>query len=428
MVDLSTELAGMKLKNPLMVGAGPNTKNRTTAINCMKAGFGAIVVRSLHMQHLNEPQKPLRNFWHIYSPDKDFVKSFYSLQSTGTRTEHAHTNIAPGWGGAAVVPTLEEWAEEVSKITRAAKEYDCTVIASIGWCGSSLSDDEVWAAEAKIMTEAGVDAIELHTSPSPGSEPGRHLMIDAHKYLETPIRLAKQATNLPVFAKLTSDCCDIVALASVAEKAGADGVVPSTRWSTLPIDVEHEKDPVWRGPGMGGPWSAPIMNGFIFRIRHADQTFKYIFDGSTVRLPNASPVTIPIIPSGGVQSGATVIGYFIAGANAAQICSQVIVEGPGVVKRIEREIRSWMERKGYQKISDFQNTVRLLEPKEVASIPWWLPVVDGSLCNACGKCIRACTNEAIRLVNDEAHIDQSYCEGCRTCFYVCPTGAISLPE
>ena len=426
MVDLSVEVAGIQLKNPLMVGAGPNTKNRNTAIKCMKAGFGAIVVRSLHMQHLNEPQKPLRNFWNIYNAEKDLVNSFYSLQSTGARTEHAHTNIAPGWGGVAMVPTLEEWAEEVRKITSAAREYDCAVIASIGWCGSGLSDDEVWIAEAKAMTAAGVDAIELHTAPSPGSEPGRHMMLDSNKYLERPIRLAKAATNLPVFAKLTPDCCDIVAMANIAQKAGADGIVPTTRWSTLPIDIEHDKNPVLMGPGIGGPWSAPIMNGFIFRIRHADQTYRYIFDGSTVRLPDSSPVTIPIIASGGVQSGATVMGYLIAGANAAQICSQVIIEGAGVVKRIEQEIRSWMERKGYQKVSNFQNTLRLLRPEE--TIPWWLPVVDKNLCNACGNCARACANDAITLVSDKAHVDESYCEGCRTCFYVCPTRAISLKD
>ena len=428
MVDLGTELAGIRLKNPLIVSAGPNTKNFPTALNCMKAGFGAIVVRSLHMQHLNEPTQPFREFWRIYSTDKDFTKSLYSFQSTGAPAQRVHANVAPGFGGAAPLPTLDEWAEEVRKMTRTAKEYDCAVIASLGWCGSNLSDEELWEAEAKAMTEAGVDALQLHTGPSPATEPGRYMMIDPEKYLEMPIKAVKQASNLPVFAKIPADCCDTVTMASIAQKAGADGVVPVTRWVSLSIDIEHERDPVWRAPGIGGPWSVPIMNGFIFRMRHATQPVGYLFGDSAEQFPNAIPVTIPIVPSGGVRSGADVIGYIIAGANAAEICVQVIVEGVGVAQRIEREIRSWMEQKGYQKISEFQGILRLLEPAQAKDIPQWLPVVDEDLCDACTNCVKACPNEAISLVEDIAHIDEDYCEGCRTCYYVCPTGAISLNE
>jgi dihydroorotate dehydrogenase (NAD+) catalytic subunit len=137
---------------------------------------------------------------------------------------------------------------------------------------------------------------------------------------------------------------------------------------------------------------------------------------------------VPIIPSGGVRTGADIIGYMMAGANAAEICAQVILEGVGVYSRIEAEIRQWMEKKGYKDIKEFQGIVKLLEPEQVQNIPQWRPVVDAALCTACQDCIRACTNEAIRLVDDTAHIDDNFCEGCRSCFYVCPTDAISLEE
>ena len=101
-------------------------------------------------------------------------------------------------------------------------------------------------------------------------------------------------------------------------------------------------------------------------------------------------------------------------------------EGAGVFKWIEQEIQSWIERKGYQKVSNFQNTLRLFKPEE--TIPWRLPVVDKTLCNSCDKCARACANHAITIGGAKAHVDESYCEVCRTCFYVCPTRAISLKE
>lgn len=427
MIDISVEIAGVKLKNPLMVGAGPNTKSFRTALNCMKAGFGSIAIRSLHLQHVNQPPHDShRGIYQLYGAGKDFTKSLYSFQSTGAPATRVLTKVPRGFGGAAPMPTLEEWAEEVYKITRAAKDYDCAVIGNIGWCGSNLTDEDMWKAEAKAMTDAGVDAIELHTAVSPATEPGRFMMLDHEKYLEMPIKATKEATNLPVFPKLPVDCCDTIAVAGIAQRAGADGVVPTTRWVSLPIDIEHEKAPILRGPGMGGSWSVPIMNGLIFRMRHATQPITYFMRTSSAQFPNAIPVTVPIIPSGGVRSGADVIGYLMAGANAAQICAQVILEGVRVAARIEKEIRDWMEQKGYQKISEFQGIVSLLDHSQAKEVPRWLPVVDESLCNACMDCIEACPNEAISLVNGMAHIDEDYCEGCRCCYYVCPTSAISL--
>jgi dihydroorotate dehydrogenase/Pyruvate/2-oxoacid:ferredoxin oxidoreductase delta subunit len=426
MVDLAVEMAGLKLKNPLIVGAGPNTKNLPIAISCMKGGFGAIVVRSLHMQYLHQRLNPVREFWRVLGAEKDFTKDLYSFQSTAAPVQRINEKAPLGWGGAARIPSLEEWTEEVAKITRAAKGYDCVVIASIGWCGSNLSTEELWRAEAKAMAEAGVDAIQLHTAPSPATEPGRYLMLDPKRYLEMPIRAAKEASGLPVFPKIAVDCCDTVGTAVTAQKAGADGVVPVTRWLSVTIDMGHEKEPVWRGPGIGGPWSVPIMNGLIFRIRNAHQPVNYIFKGSSEQFPNAVPVTLPIIPSGGVRTGADVLGYLVAGANAAEICAQVILEGPQMASRITKEMSLWMAQKGYKCISEFQGTLRLLEHAEAKNIPQWLAVVDKDLCNACETCIRACPNEAICLDKDTAAIDADYCEGCRTCYYVCPTGAISL--
>jgi ferredoxin len=219
-------------------------------------------------------------------------------------------------------------------------------------------------------------------------------------------------------------------MAGIAQKAGAAGVVPVTRWISLPVDIENEKEPVWRGPGYGGPWSVPIMNGLIFRMRnHATHPISYIYSkDETAQFPDATPITVPIIPSGGVRTGADIIGYIMAGGNAAEICAQVILEGVRVNGRIEEEIRSWMNNKGYKSIREFQGIVKMVEPEQVHNIPQWKPVVDENLCTACMNCIEACTNEAIRLKDDTAHIDENFCEGCRSCYYICPTQAISLDE
>jgi len=428
MIDLSLELSGIPLKNPIMAGAGPNTKNVSSSIDCMKGGFGTIVVRSLHIQYLSQVRQPTRGFWRIYGTGKNFREDLYSFMSTGAPAQRVHRKIDPGFGGASPFPTLDQYAEELRKIVRAAKDYDCAVIASIGWCGSNVSTEEVWKAEAKAMTYAGVAGIQLHTGPSPATEPGRFLTQDPVKHMVLPIKFTKEATHLPVFVKIPVDCCDSVHIAGIAQKAGAAGIVPVTRWLSIPIDIDRMEEPMWRGPGIGGPWSVPIMNGLIFRFRHARQPISSIYrEASTEEFADNVPITAPIIASGGVRSGSDIIGYIAAGANAAEICAQVLLEGPGMAKRVEHEMRSWMAAKGYSKLSDFQGILKLMEhSKAKEMIPQWQPVIDKELCTACGACMRGCANVAISLKDHVAHVDDEYCEGCRTCYYVCPAGAVSL--
>lgn len=128
MIDISVEFTGLRLKNPIIAAAGPNIKNLSSSINCMKGGFGAIVVRTLHMQYLNQHREPVRGLWRVYSTSKQFTKELYSFQSTGAPAQRVNKKVAPGFGGAARIPTLEEWTDEVYKITHIAKQYDCFVI------------------------------------------------------------------------------------------------------------------------------------------------------------------------------------------------------------------------------------------------------------------------------------------------------------
>jgi dihydroorotate dehydrogenase (fumarate) len=337
-----------------------------------------------------------------------------------------HEDVALGWGGASRVPSLEQWTEEVAKITRAARDYDCVVIASLGWCGSNLTEEDLWTAEAKAMEEAGVAAVELHTGPSPATEPGRFMMMDPDKYLGMPIRAARKGTKLPIFAKIPVDCCDAVGMAYFAQKAGADGVVPVTRWTTISVDIENETMPEWRGPGMGGPWSVPIMNGLLFRMRHADRPITYLFSKEQGAFPEGGKVEIPIVPSGGVRSGADVIQYMLMGGDAAQICVQVILEGVQVAGRIQGEMSDWMDKKGYQTLDDFRGKVRLLQPSEAKDLPQRLAVIDVDKCTGCERCVKACPNEALSLVDGKAEVDSRFCEGCTACTYICPVGAIGM--
>ena len=68
---------------------------------------------------------------------------------------------------------------------------------------------------------------------------------------------------------------------------------------------------------------------------------------------------IPIIGCGGVKHGTDVYEHIMAGASLVQIGTQLVKEGPGCFKRIEREFLELIEKKGYSKIEDFRGKIML---------------------------------------------------------------------
>ena len=53
-----------------------------------------------------------------------------------------------------------------------------------------------------------------------------------------------------------------------------------------------------------------------------------------------------------------------------------------------------------------------------------VPVIDINLCTGCGKCVLACSVDAITVVEDKAVINDDRCNGCGACIAVCPAAAI----
>lgn len=64
------------------------------------------------------------------------------------------------------------------------------------------------------------------------------------------------------------------------------------------------------------------------------------------------------------------------------------------------------------------------EPEETQVVEIPVPEVDESLCDACGKCARACAYNAIVSLKTKPLVFPELCHGCGGCMLACPRNAI----
>jgi len=142
----------------------------------------------------------------------------------------------------------------------------------------------------------------------------------------------KNASSLPVIAKLTPNVSDILPIALAAEQAGADALTLTNTLAAIAIDVEERK-PVLGGitGGLSGPALKPVSLAMVYKV--------------------APRVDIPVIGCGGVFTYRDALEYILAGARAVQIGSANLVEFATPVQVLDDLIR-YLEEKGIDDVNE----------------------------------------------------------------------------
>ncbi|AZR73597.1 diguanylate cyclase [Anoxybacter fermentans] len=280
----------------------------------------------------------------------------------------------------------EVWLEKEYPL---AKEAGLPMIIGLGYTA-----DEIRQLAPKVAPFA--DALELST----------HYLGGDTSPVEEAVQAAKESCDKPVFVKLSPQV-DIPTFAKAAEKAGADGIVLINSFGPcLDIDVRTGR------PLMGSETGYGWLSGkAIFPL-----ALRCVYQAAQV-------VDIPIIGVGGISSGIDAIKMIMAGAVAVQVCTAAILEGPTVYGRIVKEMKRFMEKAGYESLTDFQGLALKKKPERATMIPV-TPEVDEETCTACGLCARSCVYQAI-VIDEYAKIDPEKCFGCGLCVSRCPVKAIA---
>ena len=173
---------------------------------------------------------------------------------------------------------------------------------------------------ARKAVQLKPDAIELNLS-CPHAEIGQiaHSPDLTHKYVSA----VKDVVECQVFAKLTPNTSDFVAVGRAAEEAGADAVVAINTLRGMKIDI-YQMLPVLghKVGGLSGPPIFPVAVRCVYELSQA--------------------LTIPIIGVGGVSTWEDAVEMHLAGADAIQV-GTALIEGLDVFSRIKEGVANYLK-------------------------------------------------------------------------------------
>ncbi len=314
-VDMSTTLGAWSLANPMMTASGCAGYGRELDQFFDITSIGAVVTKSIMLQPRSGRATP-----RMAETPSGMLNSI-GLQGPGI--DAFMTQDLP-------------WLE-----SRGAQ-----VMVSIA--GTSV--EEYSRLAQKLRSSAAVSAIEVNISCPNVEDRGFVFACDATAS-STVVDAVRRNTapGVPVFAKLSPDVTDIVAIAQACVDGGADGLSMINTLLGLAIDTETMR-PHLGGVtgGLSGPAVRPVAVRAVWQVHRA--------------LPD-----VPIIGMGGIRSGNDAFEFILAGASAVQV-GTTIFNDPTAPPRILTHLQRIVAGHGFSRLVDAIGHAHRPAPSPVPSV------------------------------------------------------------
>ncbi|HEX9063078.1 MAG TPA: dihydroorotate dehydrogenase [Clostridia bacterium] len=301
-IDMSVDIAGLKLKNPVVAASGTFGFGREYSEFIPLDKIGGISVKGLTLKPRpgNKPPRIAETPGGI-------------LNSVGLQN-----------------PGVEAFIRDEIPFLR---KFDTAIIANIA--GNTYED---YCEMAEILGDADIDAIELNVS-CPNVKEGCIGFGNTTQGIYEVTKRVKPYCKKPLIVKLTPGVTDIKEIAKAAESAGADAISLINTLLGMVIDINTKRPILGNNVGgMSGPAVKPVAVRMVYEV--------------------AGVVKVPVIGMGGISSWEDAVEFMLAGASAVMVGTANFIN-PAVCMEVAEGIEKYVEKNGYKKASDITGILEL---------------------------------------------------------------------
>lgn len=304
--DLSTNYLGLRLKNPIVASAGPLTGELDTLRQLEQAGVAAAVLPSLFEEQI--------------TGDERRVHLLYE--------HHAHSFAESLSYFPQVIDYSAGPSQYLQYLERTRKSVSIPVIGSLN--GSSPGG---WARYAKLIEEAGADAIELNIY-FVATDPDMSAADVELRYVDL-VASVHDVVSIPVAVKIGAQFSNLTNFIPRLAQAGAKGVVLFNRFLEPDIDLEKLQ----------------ITPSLVLSNRHE------------LRLPLRwiailrDQVSLSLAATSGIHYPEDVIKLLLVGADVCMITSTLLRHGVEYVPEMLKAIQTWLDENEYESVEQLKGSM-----------------------------------------------------------------------
>lgn len=296
MADLTTKIAGLTMKNPVMTASGTFGYGVEFADFVNLEDIGGIIVKgtTLHPREGNDYPRMVET--------ASGMLNCVGLQNKGVDyfCEHIYPEI---------------------------KDIRTNMIVNV----SGLSPEDYAACAARVNELENIPAIELNIS-CPNVKQGGMAFGVTTEGASAVVKAVRKVYNKTLIVKLSPNVTSIADIALAVQDAGADAVSLINTLMGMVIDIEKRKPVLSIATGgMSGPAVKPVAVRCVWQV--------------------AKAVSIPVVGLGGIMNAHDAIEFFLAGASAIEIGTANFID-PAVTVKVANGINEWLEQHGCKSVSE----------------------------------------------------------------------------
>ena len=304
--QMEVEIAGIKLKNPVMTASGTFGYGQEYAPFVDLNRLGAMVLKGITL-------KPKMG----YPPPRIIETPLGMLNAIGLQNVGVEVLIKEK------LPYL--------------KKFNTPVVINIS--GDTIEEYMELARRLGVVSEeVGVAGLEVNISCPNVKKRGMAWGTDAQSTYKI-ISSVRKATSLPLIVKLTPNVTDIKIIAQIAEEAGADAISLINTLVGMAVDIDSRKPKLANvSGGLSGPALKPVALWLVWQVFQT--------------------VNIPVIGIGGIIKVEDALEFIIAGARAIEIGTANFVN-PRVTIEIIEGIEKYLIENNIKNINELVGSMKI---------------------------------------------------------------------